>query len=131
MSRPIRTLLALALALAAPARADVTFSVSHTGRILGADDKPLEAPTAALRFRILNRDVTSDGEVELWKAVCTVPVLSGFYTVTRGAGCGGALSSSLFPAAEGRWLEFSIESQVLSPRLRFGTAPTAAVAQDA
>lgn len=112
------------------ALADSTFTMTHTGRLLDASDAPVTQTALSMKFRIFVASAPSSTETgAVWTGSCPVDVVAGLYAVSLGDGtCGSGLPTALFNPAEARFLEIAIGEVTLSPRLRIGAAPMAAVA---
>jgi hypothetical protein len=105
--------------------------LSHWGFLLNADDVPLDAASAAMKFRIYDRSAQVNGETKVWEGACSVPVKRGYFSAVLGGGCGDGLDTSMLPPGEERYLEAELDGQVFAPRLFIGMVANAARAADA
>src|SRR5262245_50494657 len=132
----MRTLTSMALAAltlaALPAAADTGVIITHQGFLIDANDKPVDEPNQTISFKLFSNSAAQDNETVLWSSGdCTVKIVKGYYSVLLGAGsgvkggCGDALQGSTLPAGSGHYLEVSVASAVLSPRLRLSDVPAA------
>lgn len=115
------------LATAAPA----TLTLNQTGRLLDDKDVPVESAGLSMTFSLFASEVPLGQETPAWTETYTVPVTHGIYAVMLGDTAGGkaALPASAFPTSDDRFLEIAIGGAPLSPRLRLGAVPVAAVAR--
>ncbi len=121
--------LASSVALALPAEQPMV--LVHTGYLLDANDQPVSEPAEAMTFRLFDQNAPVDTEHKLWEGSCTVAVDQGHYAVALGKDCGTNLLPSMLPTDEPRYLEVSVGTTRLLPRMLVGTVPTAAVATNA
>ncbi len=103
----------------------------HTGYLLDASDTPITTDGQPMTFRIFDQSAPVANENKLWEGSCSVSVLHGYYAVTLGGDCGTSLLPSMLPTDQARYLEVTVGSTRLLPRLEVGTVPTAAVATNA
>lgn len=99
-------------------------TLSHAGYLLDADDAPVEG-TLGLHFRLLDAET---GGTEAWSSgptACPVTLRAGYFAVALGRECGGAIPSSALPPNALRWLETTIGSVSLAPRLAITAVPAA------
>lgn len=114
-----------ALAVAAP----IPIQLTHQGYLLDASDQPVDG-SVGFTFRLFAAQAPAPGETAAWTGSCSLVVRRGFYAAALGGECGPALDTSHLPAGSSRWLETSVGALSLSPRLRVGAVPFAALATD-
>ncbi len=107
-----------------PALAQVPSTVTYRGSLYDADGRAVQGnfPTT---FSIYD---TPGGGRPLWSESHDVQVEEGRFSVALGSQ--NTLTPELFSARE-RWLDVSIDGDVLSPRLALSSAPSALVCEDA
>ena len=107
-----------------PAMAQVPSTVTYRGSLSDADGRAVQGrfPTT---FAIYD---TPGGGVPLWSESHDVQVEDGRFSVALGSQ--NTLTPELFSAHE-RWLDVSIDGEILSPRLALSSAPSALVCEDA
>jgi hypothetical protein len=113
-----------ALAVDPPARV----LLNHTGRLLDADDNPVDG-THTLKFTLYRGAV---GVSFVWEDELQVNVVKGIYALTLGdvdAG-GEELTLDDFDGSE-RWLGIKVDGVELNPRLLLGVVPYAVHALNA
>jgi hypothetical protein len=94
-------------------------TIGHQGVLLDAAGAPLNG-TISLSFRIL---AAATGGTSLWAETHpAVPVVDGTYAVELGSIT--AFGATLFDGSE-RWLEVSVDGELLSPRQRISSVPYA------
>ena len=103
--------------------------MSHSGRLLDANDKPIDGPTA-LAFELHTQPGPGGSDTNVWMdAFPNVIVAQGYYTVFLGdtstaAGTGHtALTGDLFSGE--RYLAITVNGSALTPWLRIGAMPYA------
>lgn len=123
----------LAAPLLATAAQAAPIVVTHAGRLLDSNDRPVTSTGLTGTFRVFEAlNPPSVSELSEWDSgTCTFDVRDGYYAVTLGETCGTNLTTDLFAGGEPRYLEVSIGGTVLRPRMRLGTIPTAGLASDA
>lgn len=105
--------------------------LAHSGFVLNATDAPLEAGSQPFTFGLYA--AASGGSAE-WVATCSLAVHAGYYAVTLGAApCAGAtlLDTADVPPGQARWLEVTLGTVTLAPRLSLESAATSVLAADA
>jgi hypothetical protein len=133
----MRYTLATIAALGATAFAQPqTFVMSHQGYLIDENDAPVTNASQAITFSIWDDPDSTLETHRVWGPEdCTVDVKLGFYTTALGGGtgagnCGGSLTTAALPLGQLRYLEVSVGAQRMTPRMRIGAAPTAALAAD-
>lgn len=122
----------LIAAMASQAAAGVPLAMTHSGRLLDANDEPVNRANAPLAFALFS-DATSTGPgAQVWPAggvpaSCPTAVSEGYYSVSLGGECGPVIASELLPTVA--WLEVRLDGVPFSPRLRVAPVPTAVIAQ--
>lgn len=133
-------LLALAvLFAAASARAETPLVLSHSGYVLGADDRPVNAPTVTFGLSVWTDAMANGESARVWpvtgETTCTAAVLNGYYGLvldgTQATGCGAGITAELFGGTAPRFLQVSVDGTPLLPRVRVTHAPVAALANEA
>lgn len=127
----VASVLAVILAAATAAAADQPLSLSHQGRLLDGNDNPVSDAGLAMKFEVFAEKLADTGQTPLWSGSCPVTVTHGLYAVTLGADCGTNLTSAALPFGQARYLQVSVGTLELQPRLRLGIVPAAALAGDA
>lgn len=129
---PVLLLSALASGTAAAAPVAPKLALTHYGMLLDGTDVPVNEMAQELKFRILDKNVQVNGEVEAWNSgTCIVPVRNGRYAVVLGETCGTGLTTAAIPGTEARFLEITVGTVALTPRLAIAMAPVAGIALDA
>lgn len=123
-------------ALPGRARAAATTVVlTQQGHLLESGDRPVDNTATSLAFQLFTTLSHQENEVALWESgPCAVNVAKGFYSVLLGAGagvaggCGTNLPAAALPPGTPRFLEISVDSVTLAPRMRLSDVPTAVTA---
>ncbi len=122
--------LASSSALAAPA-----LVLNHSGRLRDGNDQPVTG-TANLSFVLHTTSDGANGDGTPWSdAFTNVPLdRNGVYFVALGdtSGSSGSSHTAFTPQmfAGDRWLAITVNGVALSPWLKIGSVPSAAVAGD-
>jgi hypothetical protein len=125
-----------AILFAAPAFAQAPqWVISHSGRLLGAEDAGLTG-THELGFSIFPNKSRPDFGTETanWTEKYDVELLNGVYALALGESTGklgSALTGAAFGDGEPRWIEITVDGVKLEPRLRIGSVPRAVYADKA
>ena len=114
---PVAALLAAAPALA---QTSVPQQLAYEGRLAAVDGTP-GTGTHSVEFAIWPT-LAGGGSSPLWSDTLSVTVVNGLFSVTLGTTAGDSLPATLFDGTV-RFLEITVDGDLLSPRQSIGSVP--------